>query len=51
MMAAMGISEEFDVTKSPFFNKIVVIGTSVEFHQDYKQTPVYIYLGNYFLSC
>ena len=39
LMDVMGISEEFDVTKSPFYNKIVVIGTSVEVHHDYKQTP------------
>ena len=43
MMTAMGISEEFDVTKTPFYNKIVVIGTSVEVHHDYKQTPYYNY--------
>ena len=43
MMTAMGISEEFDVTKSPFYNKIIVIGTSVEVHHDYKQTPYYNY--------
>ena len=45
MMDAMGISEEFDVTKSPFYNKIVVIGTSVEVHHDYKQTPYYNFWG------
>ena len=43
MMEAMGISEEYDVTNSPFYNKIVVIGTSVEVHHDYKQTPYYNY--------
>ena len=45
MMEAMGIGEEFDKTKSPFYNKIVVIGTSVEVHHDYKQTPFYNYAG------
>ena len=45
MMDAMGIGEEFDVTKSPFYNKIVVIGTSVEVHHDYKQTPFYNFWG------
>ena len=45
MMVAMGIGEEYDKTKSPFYNKIVVIGTSVEVHHDYKQTPFYNYAG------
>ena len=45
MMDIMDISEEFDVTKSPFYNKIVVIGTSVEVHHDYKQTPYYNFWG------
>ena len=45
MMDAMGIGEEFDVTKSPFYNKIVVIGTSIEVHHDYKQTPFYNFWG------
>ena len=45
MMDAMGIGEAFDVTKSPFYNKIVVIGTSVEVHHDYKQTPFYNFWG------
>ncbi len=45
MMDAMGIGEEFDITQSPFYNKIVVIGTSVEVHHDYKQTPYYNFWG------
>ena len=45
MMDAMGIGEEFDITNSPFYNKIVVIGTSVEVHHDYKQTPFYNFWG------
>ena len=45
MMDAMGIGEEFDITQSPFYNKIVVIGTSVEVHHDYKQTPFYNFWG------
>ena len=45
MMEAMGIGEENDVSNSPFYNKIVVIGTSVEVHHDYKQTPFYNYAG------
>ena len=45
MMEAMGIGDEYDITQSPFFNKIVVIGTSVEVHHDYKQTPFYNFWG------
>ncbi|HIA85058.1 MAG TPA: CHASE2 domain-containing protein, partial [Candidatus Marinimicrobia bacterium] len=45
MMDALGIGEEFDITNSPFYNKIVVIGTSVEVHHDYKQTPFYNFWG------
>ena len=45
MMDVMGIGEEFDITNSPFYNKIVVIGTSVEVHHDYKQTPFYNFWG------
>ena len=43
MMAAMGLGDEFDLKNSPFYNKIVIIGTSVEVHHDYKQTPYYNY--------
>ncbi|MFQ6612222.1 MAG: CHASE2 domain-containing protein [Fidelibacterota bacterium] len=45
MMDVMGLGQEFDVTKSPFYNKIVLIGTTVEVHHDYKQTPFYNYMG------
>ncbi len=45
MMDVMGLGQEFDVTQSPFYNKIVVIGTTVEVHHDYKQTPFYNYMG------
>ena len=41
MMEAMGIGEN-DVSNS---RKIVVIGTSVEVHHDYKQTPFIIMLN------
>ena len=43
MMEVMGIGEEYDIKNSPFYNKIVIIGTSVEVHHDYKQTPYYNY--------
>ncbi|MBT3618775.1 MAG: CHASE2 domain-containing protein [Candidatus Marinimicrobia bacterium] len=45
MMNMMGIGEKFDITKSPFYNKIVVIGTAVEVHHDVKNTPFYNYMG------
>lgn len=45
MMEMMGLGTEFDVTKSPFYNKIVVIGTVVEVHHDVKYTPFYNYMG------
>ena len=45
MMEAMGITEGNDISNSPFNNKIVVIGTSVEVHHDYKQTPYYNFSG------
>ena len=45
MMVTMGLGDEFDITQSPFYNKIVVIGTSVEVHHDYKQTPYYNFWG------
>lgn len=45
MMNMMGIGDQFDITKSPFYNKIVVIGTAVEVHHDVKNTPFYNYMG------
>ena len=45
MMDVMGVTSNNDLSNSPFFNKIVVIGTSVEVHHDYKQTPFYNYTG------
>ena len=44
MMEMMGIGSEFDITKSPFFNKIVIIGVNVEVIHDVKSTPYYNYL-------
>lgn len=44
-MELMGIGAEFDVTMSPFYNKIVIIGTAVEVHHDVKYTPFYNYMG------
>lgn len=44
MMAMLGIGAEFDITQSPFYNKIVIIGVSVEVLHDVKSTPFYNYL-------
>ena len=44
-MEALGIGTDFDVTKTPFYNKIVVIGVAVEVIHDVKSTPFYNYLG------
>ena len=44
MMIMMGIGSEFDITKSPFYNKIVILGVNVEVLHDVKSTPFYNYL-------
>ena len=44
-MEALGIGGDFDVTKTPFYNKIVVIGVAVEVIHDVKSTPYYNYMG------
>ena len=44
-MEALGVGANFDVTKTPFYNKIVVIGVAVEVIHDVKSTPYYNYLG------
>ena len=44
MMSVMGIGENFDITKSPFFNKIVILGVNVEVIHDVKSTPFYNYM-------
>jgi len=43
-MALLGI-DKFDITTTPFYNKIVLIGTSTETHHDAKKTPYYNYGG------
>jgi adenylate cyclase len=45
MIELMGLGEEYDVTKSPFYNKIVIIGVAVEVIHDTKSTPYYNYMG------
>ena len=44
-MALMGINE-FDITKTPFYNKIVIIGASTEVFHDEIFTPFYNYKGS-----
>ena len=45
MMKLMGVGDDFDITNSPFYNKIVIIGVSVEVIHDVKSTPFYNYLN------
>jgi len=45
MMEVMGLGGDFDITQSPFYDKIVLIGVSVETVHDVKSTPFYNYLG------
>ena len=45
MMKMMGLGKYFDKSNSPFYNKIVIIGASVEVLHDVKSTPFYNYLG------
>ena len=45
MMEMMGIGIDFDITRSPFYNKIVIIGVNVEVLHDVKSTPFYNYMG------
>ena len=42
---ALGIGGEFDVTQTPFYNKIVIIGVAVEIVHDVKSTPFYNFMG------
>ena len=34
MMSMMGIGADFDITQSPFYNKIVILGVNVEVIHD-----------------
>ena len=44
MMELMGIGNDFDITQSPFYNKIVILGVNVEVLHDVKSTPFYNYM-------
>lgn len=45
MIEIMGLGSKFDITESPFYNKIILIGSTVEVTHDFKYTPFYNYLG------
>ena len=45
MMLMLGLGESYDITQSPFYNKIVILGVSVEVLHDVKSTPFYNYLN------
>lgn len=45
LMVQLGIGDQFDITQSPFYNKIVIIGVSVEVVHDTKYTPFYTFVG------
>jgi len=44
MMAMMGLGADFDITQSPFYNKIVILGVAIEVVHDVKSTPFYNYM-------
>ena len=41
LMSELGIGLDFDITQSPFYNKIVLIGVSVEVLHDFKRTSFF----------
>jgi len=45
MAITFGFGESYDVTKSPFYNKIVILGVAVEVLHDVKSTPFYNYMN------
>jgi len=45
VMVQLGIGDQFDITQSPFYNKIVLIGVSVEVLHDVKRSPFYSFAG------
>ena len=44
MMAMMGLGADFDISQSPFYNKIVILGVAIEVLHDVKSTPFYNYM-------
>ena len=45
LMEELGIGTDFDITESPFYDKIVLIGVSVEVFHDFKQTSFFTFAG------
>ena len=45
LMEELGLGKDFDITQSPFYNKIVLIGVSVEVLHDVKQTSFFTFAG------
>jgi len=45
LMKELGVGSDFDITNSPFYNKIVMIGVSVEVLHDFKQTSFFTFAG------
>lgn len=45
LMVQLGLGDEFNIETSPFYNKIVLIGVSVEVLHDVKRTPFYSFAG------
>ncbi|MCS5661001.1 MAG: CHASE2 domain-containing protein, partial [Dehalococcoidia bacterium] len=45
LMEELGLGTDFDITRSPFYNKIVLIGVSVEVLHDFKQTSFFTFAG------
>ena len=46
LMSELGIGSAFDITKSPFYNKIVLIGVSVEVLHDFKRTSFFSFANH-----
>ena len=44
LMEMLGLGADFDITQSPFYNKIVILGVAVEVLHDVKSTPFYNYM-------
>ena len=44
IMAMIGLGADFDITQSPFYNKIVILGVAIEVLHDVKSTPFYNYM-------
>ena len=45
MAISFGFGDTYDITKSPFYNKIVIVGVAIEVLHDVKSTPFYNYMN------